>query len=53
MAECQTESKFMCMMRRLFIEFVIQKAPQPCGALMHCWACIPSHFVPEEVTVSL
>jgi len=53
MAGCQAKSKFMCMMHRLFIEPVIQKGLQPFGALMHCWARIASHFVPEEVTVSL
>jgi hypothetical protein len=50
MAGCQTKSKFMCMLHRSFIESVIQEGPQPCGALMVCWAYIPSRFVPKEVT---
>jgi len=53
MAGYKAKSKFICMMHRLFIESVIQKGPQPFWALMHCWAHIPSLFVPEEATVSL
>jgi len=52
MAGCQTKSKFM-LYDAYIIESVTQKGPRPCGTLMHCWAYIPSCFVPEEVTVSL